>query len=89
MSWILDQLSLPKGQKRNTRQIMGSCSSKSGDPYHWGYIDDGKGWTARPRSEYMKTPAYNKHLRRQMREESHARGGNGHISMAEQSRKQW
>ncbi|KAF9879521.1 hypothetical protein CkaCkLH20_03064 [Colletotrichum karsti] len=68
---------------------MGSSCSKSGDPQQWGYIDDGKGWTARPRSEYMKTPAYNKQLRRQMRQKDIAMGGNGHISMAEQSRKQW
>ncbi|KAK0377064.1 hypothetical protein CLIM01_05597 [Colletotrichum limetticola] len=68
---------------------MGSSSSKSSDPYWWGYIDDGKGWTARPKSEYMKTPAYNKQLRRQMKQESLAKGGSGHISMAEQSRKQW
>ena len=33
------------------------------DPYWWGYIDDGQGWTARRKSEYMKTPAYNKELR--------------------------
>ncbi|KAF6829383.1 hypothetical protein CMUS01_08172 [Colletotrichum musicola] len=68
---------------------MGSCSSKTGDPLWWGYIDDGKGWTARPRSEYMKTPAYNSDLRRQMKQEAQSKGESGHISMAEQSRKQW
>lgn len=39
------------------------------DPYWWGYIDDGQGWTARPKSEYMKTPEYNPELRRQLKKE--------------------
>lgn len=47
-------------------------SSKDEDPYWWGYIDDGQGWTARRKSEYMKTPEYNKELRRQLREQRKA-----------------
>lgn len=39
----------------------------SNDPLWYGYIDDGQGWTARPKSEYMKTPEYNKELRREMK----------------------
>ena len=46
----------------------GSSKDKE-DPYWWGYIDDGQGWTTRHKSEYMKTPEYNKDLRRQMRQE--------------------
>lgn len=34
------------------------------EEHWWGYIEDGLGWTARPKSEYMRTPAYNKELRR-------------------------
>ncbi|KAF4967248.1 hypothetical protein FSARC_5160 [Fusarium sarcochroum] len=44
-----------------------SCSTESGDPYWWGYLDDGKGWTARPKSQYMSDPSYNKKLRRQQK----------------------
>lgn len=33
------------------------------------YIDDGRGWTARLKSEYMKMAEYNKDLRQQMRKE--------------------
>jgi len=43
--------------------------SKDSDPYWWGYIDDGQGWTARRKSEYMKTPEYNSQLRHQLRRE--------------------
>ncbi|PLB53961.1 hypothetical protein P170DRAFT_504826 [Aspergillus steynii IBT 23096] len=49
--------------------------SKDSDPYWWGYIDDGQGWTARRKSEYMKTPEYNKELRRQLRRERKANKG--------------
>lgn len=48
---------------------------KDYDPYWWGYIDDGQGWTARRKSEYMKTPEYNKELRRQLRQERKANKG--------------
>ena len=44
-------------------------SSKTHDPYWWGYIDDGQGWTARPKSAYMKTPEYNPELRRKLKKE--------------------
>lgn len=44
-------------------------SSKDTDPYWWGYIDDGQGWTARRKSEYMKTPEYNPEIRRQLRQQ--------------------
>ncbi|KAF5027407.1 hypothetical protein F66182_484 [Fusarium sp. NRRL 66182] len=46
-----------------------SFSTESGDPYWWGYLDDGKGWTARPKAEYMADPSYNKDLRRQLRQQ--------------------
>lgn len=39
------------------------------DPLWWEYIDDGQGWTARPRAVYRKTPEYNKSLQRQLLEE--------------------
>lgn len=48
---------------------MGNCMSMSGDYQMWGYLDDGKGWTARPKSEYMTSPDYNKELRHQLRAE--------------------
>jgi hypothetical protein len=37
------------------------------EPQWWGYVDDGRGWTARPKSEYMATTNYNKDLKRQIR----------------------
>ena len=43
--------------------------SSSEDEEWWGYIDDGKGWTARPRAEYEQTPAYNSKLTKQMQRE--------------------
>ncbi|OJJ81277.1 uncharacterized protein ASPGLDRAFT_38068 [Aspergillus glaucus CBS 516.65] len=43
--------------------------NKTHDPYWWGYIDDGQGWTARPKSAYMKTPEYNPELRRKLKKE--------------------
>ena len=39
----------------------GGDTKNKNDPLWWGYIDDGK--TARPKSEFIMTPAYNKHLR--------------------------
>jgi len=39
------------------------------DPLWWGYLDDDKGWTARPKSEYMKSPEYNSELRHQLKQE--------------------
>ncbi len=43
------------------------------DPQWWGYLDDGKGWTARPKSQYMASPDYNKDLRRAQREQRKGR----------------
>jgi len=51
---------------------MGNCMSMKGDYLMWGYLDDGKGWTARPKSEYMTSPDYNRELRHQMRAERKA-----------------
>lgn len=54
-------------------------SSKNEDPYWWGYIDDGQGWTARRKSEYMKSPDYNKDLPRQMRRDRKANKNGGRV----------
>ncbi len=43
----------------------GEYKNSSSDPLWYGYIDDGKGWNARPKSEYMKTPMYNSEHRGQ------------------------
>lgn len=46
------------------------CFGSSDKEDEWyGFIDDGKGWTVRPRSEYEQTPAYNTKLSNQMRRE--------------------
>lgn len=60
---------------KSANMCFGSSKDTDHDPYWWGYIDDGQGWTARRKSEYMKTPEYNKDLRRQMREQRKANGG--------------
>ncbi|KAJ5096330.1 hypothetical protein NUU61_005686 [Penicillium alfredii] len=57
---------LPPHQQQSITMCFGS-KDKDSDPYWWGYIDDGQGWTARRKSEYMKTPEYNPELRRQLR----------------------
>ncbi|KAI6784056.1 uncharacterized protein J7T54_004602 [Emericellopsis cladophorae] len=48
------------------------CFGGGGEEQWWGYIDDGKGWTARPKSQYMSTPAYNSDLRRHEKAERRA-----------------
>ncbi|THC96270.1 hypothetical protein EYZ11_004263 [Aspergillus tanneri] len=64
-------------------------SYKDSDPLWWGYIDDGKGWTARRKSEYMKTPLYNKELRRGMRQQRRAyeMGNNGRVPVPQSAYK--
>lgn len=60
---------LNKRQKQKKKQPCASAPAKTKTittPPGGGYIDDGRGWTARPKSEYMKTPEYNKDLWRQM-----------------------
>lgn len=46
------------------------CFGSSDKEEEWyGYIDDGKGWTVRPRAEYEQTPAYNSKLNNQFKRE--------------------
>jgi hypothetical protein len=46
------------------------CFGSSDKEEEWyGYIEDGKGWTVRPRSEYEQTPAYNSKLHNQYKRE--------------------
>ena len=67
------------------------CFGSSDKEEHWwGYIDDNQGWTARPKSEYMATPAYNKELRRNEKETRKALARKG-IRVPKQSKytKRW
>jgi hypothetical protein len=49
-------------------------SGNDGDEDWYGYIEDGKGWALRPKSEYMQTPAYNNKLHAQYKREQRKYG---------------
>lgn len=69
---FLPSTSTPRKTKFPNTTTMGNSCSMSGDYQMWGYLDDGKGWTARPKSEYMTSPDYNSDLRRYLRAEKKA-----------------
>ena len=63
------QVPLSFTKRISSKQPNMCFGSSNKDPQWWGYLDDGKGWTARPKSEYMTSPDYNRDLRRQLRQE--------------------